>query len=402
MVELLKIAWRNLFRNPRRTLASLCTVALGSAGLLIYQGFNTGVMNQYRENVIHGYYGHGQVFPQNYFGKVHEQPWKLWFENGDEIEKQIRSSLAVTEVFPRVSFYSFVVKGGITLGGRGEGIIPERENAFFNQLNFVAGEGLQNLDQIILGKGLAESINAKVGDTVTVLTQTVNGQLNGADLIVSGIFFTGKKVIDDAFYRVHLKQAQQLLDTTRIEMFSLATTGVDAWPQVAEDMQKANPNIEAVPFEILDKNYYQNSVDFLNAQFSFVRSIILVIVAMGIFNVISVGLLERAGEMGALRANGEKRSRLFKILALENSLLGILGGFAGCCLAVLVNKTLLIQGVPMPPAPGITRQFMVFLEILPNHYIQALLLPMIATVLASLWPTMKLLKKTIPELLRST
>ncbi|KYG62120.1 lipoprotein ABC transporter permease [Bdellovibrio bacteriovorus] len=402
MFELIKIAWRNLFRNPRRTLASLCTVALGAAGLLIYQGFNSGVMNQYRENVIHGYYGYGQVFPKNYFGKVHETPWKAWFENPEEIEKQIRSSSSVTQVFPRVSFYSFIVKGGITLGGKGEGVIPERENAFFTDMNFISGGNLQSVDEVILGKGLAESLDAKVGDTVTLLTQTVNNQLNGADLKVSGIFFTGKKVIDDSFYRVDLKQAHQLLDTNRIEMFSLATKGVEAWPQVEKDIHDANSNVEAIPFEILDKNYYQNSVDFLNAQFAFIRSIILVIVAMGIFNVISVGLLERAGEMGALRANGEKRSRLFRILLIENSLLGTLGGFLGICLAVLIDKTLLRGGIPMPPAPGITRQFIVYLDIMAPHYVQALLLPMIATVLASLYPTVKLLKKSIPELLRST
>lgn len=401
-MELLKIAWRNLFRNPRRTWASLCTVALGAAGLLIYQGFNSGVMNQYRENVIHGYYGYGQVFPQNYWGTTHEQPWKLWFENSEEIEKQIRSSSAVTEVFPRVSFYAFVVKGGITLGGRGEGVVPERENAFFNQMNFIEGTDLQGQDQIILGKGLAHSIDAKVGDTVTLLTQTVNGQLNGADLTVAGIFFTGKAIIDDSFYRVDLKQAQALLDTQRVEMFSLATKGVDAWSQVDADLKEANPSLQAVPFEILDKNYYQNSVDFLNAQFAFIRSIILVIVAMGIFNVISTGLLERAGEIGALRANGESRNRLFKILCIENSLLGLLGGFLGVVLAVLIDKTLLSQGVPMPPAPGITRQFFVFLDILPSHYVQALVLPMLATVVASLWPVIKLLKRSIPELLRST
>lgn len=402
MLELLKISWRNLFRNPRRTWASLCTVALGAAGLLIYQGFNTGVMNQYRENVIHGYYGYGQVFPQNYYGKVHETPWKLWFENPEQAEQQIRTSSAVKQVFPRVSFYSFVVKGGITLGGKGEGVIPDRENAFFTAMNFIEGHDLQAPDQIILGKGLAQSLDAKVGDVVTLLTQTVNGQLNGADLTVAGIFFTGKQIIDDSFYRVDLKQAQQLLDTNRVEMFSLATAGVEAWPQVEQDIRKANPALEAVPFEILDKNYYQNSVDFLNAQFSFIRSIILVIVAMGIFNVISTGLLERAGEIGALRANGEKRSRLYKILMIENALLGVLGGLLGIVIAVIVNKTLLAKGIPMPPAPGITRQFFVFLEILPSHYTQALLLPMLATLLASLWPVWKLLRKTIPELLRST
>lgn len=402
MFELLKIAWRNLFRNPRRTLASLCTVAFGASGLLIYQGFNTGVMNQYRENVIHGYYGHGQVFPKEYFGKVHETPWKKWFENPEQVEKDIRSSGAVTEVFPRVSFFSFIVKGGTTLGGKGEGVIPERESKFFTELNFIEGHDLQGPDEIILGKGLAESIDANVGDTVTLLTQTVNAQLNGADLKVAGIFFTGKKVIDDAFYRIDLKQAQQLLDTNRVEMFALATKGVDHWAQAEKEIHQANGKLEAVPFEILDKNYYQNSVDFLNAQFSFIRSIILVIVAMGIFNVISTGLLERAGEMGALRANGEKRSRLYKILVIENALLGILGGFFGVCLAILVDKTLLAKGILMPPAPGITRQFVIFLDIQPSHFTQALLLPMAATIIASLWPIMKLLKKSIPDLLRST
>lgn len=402
MIELLKISWRNLFRNPRRTWASLCTVALGSAGLLIYQGFNSGVMNQYRENVIHGYYGHGQVFPQNYFGKVHEQPWKQWFENAAEVEAQIRSAKGVQEVFPRVSFFAFIVKGGVTLGGKGEGVVPERENKFFTEMNFISGRNLEHEDEIILGRGLAESLDAKVGDTVTLLTQTVNSQLNGVDVKVAGIFFTGKKNIDDSFYRIELKQAQQLIDTHRIEMFSLATTGVEVWPQVEKEIRVANSQLEAIPFEILDKNYYQNSVDFLDAQFAFIRSIILVIVAMGIFNVISVGLLERAGEIGALRANGEKRIRLYQILALENSLLGIVGGVLGVFLAILVDKTLLAKGIPMPPAPGITRQFIVFLDIMPSHYIQALLLPTVATVLASLYPTTKLLKKSIPDLLRST
>ncbi len=60
-------------------------------------------------------------------------------------------------------------------------------------MNFISGGDLKQADQIILGKGLAESIDAKVGDTVTLLTQTVNGQLNGADLTVAGIFLYRKK-----------------------------------------------------------------------------------------------------------------------------------------------------------------------------------------------------------------
>ena len=123
---------------------------------------------------------------------------------------------------------------------------------------------------------------------------------------------------------------------------------------------------------------------------------------MGIFNTIAVSLLERSGEMGALRANGESRRRLFQILFTENLILGCVGGVVGIILAVVVEKTLLSHGIPMPPGPGITRQFLIFLEIQPAHYFNALVLPALTAGISSLWPIAKILRKSIPELLRST
>ncbi|HRO66162.1 MAG TPA: FtsX-like permease family protein [Pseudobdellovibrionaceae bacterium] len=401
MRTLFVLAWKNLFRNVRRTSASLITVAFGSAGLLIYQGFNSGLMNQYRENTVRGYYGYGQVFPKGYYGSVYEKPWEHWIVDPAGMERKIKSVPQVKEVFPRIGFYAFVVRGGLTLGGKGEGIVPERENAFFTQKNIIDGRDLAGPDEIILGKGLADALGVKADDTVTVLTQTVHGQLNGADMKVAGVFHMGIKSIDDQFFRVALESAQQLLDTDKIEMFSLSTTGVDDWTKIRDGIVKAAPNLEPISFDVLDKVYYQNSVDFLNAQFNVIRTIILFIVALGIFNTIAVGLLERAGEVGALRANGETRSRLFRVLLLENALLGFLGGILGIVIAVILDYTIMIKGIPMPPAPGITRSYLIFLQIQPEHYIQALMLPMLAAVVASILPVRKLLSRSIPDLLRS-
>ena len=222
----LKLAWRNLFRNVRRTLASLFTVALGSGGLLIYQGFNSGIMNQYRENTIHGYYGFGEIYPKDYYNIVQEKPWKFWLENEENIEKELKKIPEIVELFPRIALYAFLVKGDINLGGKGEGIIAERENKLVIQMNFIEGNEIKNEDDIILGKGLAESLGAKVGDSVTVLTQTISGQLKGADYLVAGIFHMGKKSVDDTFFRIPLKSAQKLLNTDRVEKISLSTTGV--------------------------------------------------------------------------------------------------------------------------------------------------------------------------------
>lgn len=398
----LQLAWRNLFRNPRRTMASLLTVALGSAGLLVFQGFNTGIMNQYRENTVRGYYGYGQVFPKDYYGTVLEKPWEKWLENPDQIEQSLRAIPEIKEVFPRVTFYAFLVRGGINLGGRGEGIVPERETKFFSQMNFIDGRNLQEDDEIVLGKGLADSLGVKAGDSLTVLTQTIHGQLNGADLRVAGVFHMGIKAIDDQFFRLPLKTAQGLLDTPRVELFSLQTSGVEAWKDVETKLEASAPNLDAISFDVLDRVYYQNSVDFLQAQFGFIRTIILLIVALGIFNTIAVGLLERAGEIGALRANGESRARLLRILVTESAFLGLIGGCLGGLAAIILDHTVLAGGIPMPPGPGITRHYLIHLEMQPVHFAQALLLPMLAAIAASLFPIRKLLVRSIPDLLRTT
>jgi putative ABC transport system permease protein len=399
--QLFKLAWKNLFRNPRRTTASLVTVAFGAAGLLVFQGFNEGIMNQYRENTIRGYYGYGQVYPKDYYGKVLERPWESWIQNWQEADKKIKSIPEVLETFPRLSFYSFLVKGGINLGGRGEGILPERENSFFNQMNFIQGSNLTHEDEIILGKGLAESLNVKVGDQITLLTQTISNQLNGADMKVAGVFHMGIKAIDDQYFRLHLNAAQRLLDTDKIELFSLNTGNTKDWASFEKKLLKTDLGFEPISFEILDAVYYKNSVDFLEAQFGVIRLIILMIVALGIFNTISVGLFERSGEVGALRANGETRKRIWKILLLENLMVGILGGLLGVMLAIMADKFLLQGGISMPPGPGITRRYLIFLEIQRHHFAQALLLPGIATVAASFWPIWNLQNKKIPQLLGS-
>ncbi|WP_413291195.1 ABC transporter permease [Bdellovibrio sp. HCB337] len=402
MNSLLKISWRNLFRNRRRTLFNILTITLGATSLLTYQGFNTGILSEYREKTIHGYYGHGQVFQSGYYSHVHEKPWKMWHEKPAEVEQKLKNIPGVLDVFPRISLFALLVNKGVNLGGKGEGIVAERENKFFNKMNFIEGHDIQSDDSIILGKGLAESLGVHAGDYVTVLNQTVDGQVNGADLVVAGIFHIGKKSIDDTFFRISLKMAQQLLNTDRVEMFSLGLEETAEWSTVANDIQKQDGKLDPISFEVLDKVYYQNSVDFLSSQFNFIRIIILLVVGLGIFNSISMSMLERAGEVGALRANGESRKRLLSILLVENFFLGIIGGTLGILLAILLNKTVFANGIVLPSAPGMTRPVLVYLSILPLHYLGALILPTLTSVVAGLWPTQKLLRRSIPDLLRST
>lgn len=367
---------------------------------MIYHGFNAGIMNQYRENTIRARFGHGQVNTKGYRDQIWDKPWERWIDPDTAFIEELKDRPEIEYVFPRISFYALLNNGEKTLSGAGEGVDGRVESKFFTTLNIITGKLLSDEEEgIILGKGLAEALKLKVGDRVTVLANTHNGSLNAVDVYVTGIFFAGMKSFDDTFFRIQLKKAQELLDTQKVETIALGLKGLEGWPAVEEWVEK-NPGFEATAYNILDKVYYQNSVDFLQAQFSFIFIVILVIVILGIFNTVSTIILERKGEIGNLRANGDSNTEVMGLLLTESLILGLIGATLGVVLSYLCNVTLLANGIEMPPGPGITRQFTTFVELQPNFIPVCYLIGILSSVFGTYMASRRVLKMPITELLR--
>ncbi len=397
-----KMALRNLKRNRRRSVAIILTVALGVGALFLYHGFNTGIMNQYKFNTIRSRFGHGQINEVNYRSKVYEKPWEHWIDDYASLESSLKSDPHIQYIFPRVEFYAMLSNGKINVAGKGQGINGVEEAKFFSALNFIAGKNLTNEeDGVILGAGLARSLDAKIGDRVTVLSNTIFGSLNGVDLNLVGIFHTGVKEFDDASFRLPLKQAQILLDSQKIESVTLGLKNDDDWNVVQESIVKTFPKYEATPFAVLDEVFYQHAVDFLWAQFNTIRLIILFIVVLGIFNTISTAILERKQEIGNLRANGESEKDVMKLLLTEGFVAGGFGSLLGIILSIVLNNTILHGGILMPPSPGITRQFHVFIELQPSYAFVTIALGVACTMIGTYFAGRKVVKTQIGELLRS-
>ena len=89
---LLRLALRNLLRNVRRTVALVVTVAIGTGSLFIFHGFNTGIMNQYRDNTVHARFGHGQIQTRGYGERVYERPWEHWIEHPRVLRGELLAS----------------------------------------------------------------------------------------------------------------------------------------------------------------------------------------------------------------------------------------------------------------------------------------------------------------------
>ncbi|MBI2711242.1 MAG: ABC transporter permease [Bdellovibrio sp.] len=397
-----RLALLNLTRNMRRTLAVLLTVALGSGSLFVFHGFNFGIMNQYRENTVHSRYGHGQVNTLGYRDLVYEKPWEHWIGGWSAVATQLKEIPGVKQIFPRIGFYGLLTNGQISVSGRGQGVDGLEESKFFTNLNIEEGVALSDQpDGMVLGKGLARSLDVKVGGRVTVLVNTVNGTMNGGDFTVVGVFHTGAKEFDDAVFRIPLAQTFKLLDTDRVESIAIGLNDEKDWGNVVTSLKSHWPELEATPFAVLDKVYYQNSVDWLKSQFGVIQVIILTIVVLGIFNTISTGVLERKSEIGNLRANGESVRDVLSLLSLEGLALGLIGSGCGLLIAWLFNVIFLKNGILMPPAPGLTRQYHVFIEFEPMMGLWAVLMSSFTALVATIVASNRVARLPIAEALRS-
>ncbi|MBA2403323.1 MAG: ABC transporter permease, partial [Bdellovibrionales bacterium] len=171
-----KFSIRNIWRQRSRAMAILATVSLGLSALMIYHGFNAGIMNQYRENTIRARFGHGQVNSKGYRDQIWDKPWLRWIDPASPFVQELKARPEVEYIFPRIFFYALLNNGEKTLSGAGEGVDGKSESKFFTSLNVIEGKVLSNEEEgIILGKGLAAALKLKVGDRVTVLANTHSG-----------------------------------------------------------------------------------------------------------------------------------------------------------------------------------------------------------------------------------
>ncbi|MDN3504849.1 MAG: ABC transporter permease [Rhabdochlamydiaceae bacterium] len=398
----MKLAFRNLFRNFRRTFAILLTVGLGAAALFSFQGFIKGVLGDYKETVIHAHNGHGQISMKGYRESVYEKPWEHWIDDPENLTQYLEDEEIVEHVFPRVSFEALLKHDKVSIAGHGEGVEAIKEAGFFHALNVDQGKQITTEeDGILLGKGLAKALHADIGDTVEILTRNVRGGAGKGKFVVTGIFNTGMVDFDGRMFRIQLAAAQSMLRTNSVENVAVALKDESNWTPLVEKLKHRFPQMETADYALIDKVYYQNSVDWLHSQYHIVQIIILSMVLLGIFNTISTSVLERKQEIGNLRANGESMFSVVRLIVFEGAFMGVIGCVAGIALSYIVFSFCLGDGILMPPGPGSTLPAYAQFEFTWKMVGLTSGLSIISSIVASTFAGMKVARMPIATALRS-
>ena len=334
MAESIKLAWRNMWRNWRRTSIALFAIVLGLILLLFLNGVIAGSDQAIFGNAVRLYGGNLQVHAPGFRAKANRLPL-LPLADPDALVQAARAQPEVVAAVKRVQTGGLVSTRAGTYPVAITAIEPSLEQPLSIQAENIGngrflldGEG----DAILLGQGLADSLEVKVGDRVTLVGRGKLEQMRQRPMTVVGIYNLGMAEAEKGVVFITLPEAQSLydLDNQSTEVaITLQSVGQEG--AVLSALSAALPTYEVDSWATLRPEITE-TLKSKGAFTTVFGLVVLLIASIGILNLMLMAVFERTREMGVLAALGMKGRQIMWLFLLEGALIGAVGAVIGCAL----------------------------------------------------------------------
>jgi len=399
-LQWLKFAWLNALRNRRRSAVTITIAALGTAGILLAGGFALYTYEGLAQAAARTT-GHLIIGKPDQFNKDEDTPLQHGLDDVAALRARLLADSQVRQVLPRVEFSGLVSNGDKSTVMMAAGIDPDAEFAVKGPfLTLKEGKllvtGTQG--QVMLGEGLARSMKAQPGSSLTLLASTTEGALNALDVTVAGTFSTGIPEVDKRLIYTDVVTAQRLLVTQRVSSLGVFLDRMEATDPAQARLQAALPGL-AVQTWLDQAVFYRSVKELYNRIFGALGLIIGVIVVFVVANAMAMAVIERTREIGTLRAVGTLPAQLVRSFSLEGLMLGGMGAVLGALFALAVSVTLLLMPVEMPPPPGRSTGYPLQISIDPALYGSTLLAMLALSMVAAALVARRTVNKPIVDAL---
>ena len=371
---------------------------------MLAAGFIDWIFEAMRDATIHSQLGHIKIVRPGYFTAGVADPGAYLLPAGaaPEIEA-IESDGRVRVVAPRLTFNALLSRGETTVSFVGEALMPGKEAELSRSITIVAGRGLTEgqVNEIVIGEGMAAAAGAGVGDTVVLLANTASGGVNAVEVRVVGVFASAVKAYDDWAVRLPLPLAHRLLRVKGAHSWTVLLNRTDETDATIASLRARLPTakFELVPWTSL-ADFYNKTVQLFSRQVALVKSVIAVIIVLSIANSMMMTVVERTGEIGTAMALGVRRSQVLRQFLLQGALLGTLGGVVGILFGAVLAQIISSIGIPMPAPPGSAHGYVGAILLSPQLVAQSLALAVVTSVLASAYPAFKASRMVVVDALR--
>ena len=399
------IAWRNVVRNRRRSLLTGGIVVFGFASFALAGGFMAQSFNGLRDSSIRSGLGHLQFADNHTFEQSEETTLEYGLTATSEIIRVLAADAAVEVVMPRVEFYGLVTAGTRSVPFMGLGIDPVAE-ARGSDIPATVTDGkwlTAGQREAVIGRGLAKTLNAATGDTLTILATTPEGTLNAIDVTIVGIADVMVKELNDRYLATTLELAQELLNVSGVVSRISVTLRQpadepDSAARLLPALQKLQPGINVRRWDELAVFYGQVRMLYTGI-FSFMGIILMVIVFLAAINTTLITVTERTREIGTLRAMGARTNAIVTNFVAEGVMLALAGCVAGTLVSIAISQALNASGIILPPPPGSTRGFPINVQFFPLSYVIATVAMTLTLAIASYFPSRRAARAPIVDAL---
>ena len=347
---MLKIAFRNIFRQRRRTLLTVLTMLGGLVLAAFSFGLSDGTYTHVIDMFTRNQMGHIQIHGDGYL----DRPMLYnTIDNIDEIATEIEANEHVVAWSPRLYSSGLASVGEKTAGVRIVGIDLERENnatRFYKKI--IDGQSFSAPDahEVILGIGTAKTLKADLGDTAVIVSQGADGSIANDLYVIVGLTETGDNLVDNVMFYLPLATAQELLVLEgRVHEMVIILDDLEFVLPVTDELNAmlAGTELKAAPWQEFAASFYRAMR--ADQQGTWIMLfIIIIIVAVGVLNTVLMTVLERTREYGVLRAIGTSPGRVFMLVLYEVSFMALISIVVGTAIGVTINYLLSFKGIPIP------------------------------------------------------
>lgn len=328
-MENLKIAWRNLWRNKKRTLITVASVFFGVIMSTLMSSMQEGSYSAMVDNVVKFYSGYLQVQSYEYW---ENKTINNTFELTEELLQKVSEADRITHVAPRLESFALASTENESRGTILFGINPEKEEEITGISKWLSsGEMLRSGDNgLLIASGLAQYLQLELHDTLVLLGQGYHGVSAAGKYPIKGIVDLPTPDLNRQMVYMDLGICQEFFSADNM-LTSLIVMVKDPY-----DLPHARHSLKKIihePYRLMSWDEMQpelkQMIEADRAGGTIMKGILYIIIGFGILGTITMMLAERRREMGVMVAIGLQRARLGIILFYETILIGIVGVICG-------------------------------------------------------------------------
>jgi ABC-type lipoprotein release transport system permease subunit len=394
--KLWSMAWKNLWRNRRRTLITLSSIAFGTMLAVLFTGLGDATYSDMIDMAARMGGGHVAVQHPTYL----ELPsLKKSITEVGQKKKLALQQKNVDRAVPRITGQIMLSTASNSVGAYFIGVDPKEENKDTLSILEAIKEGsmLQSSKSkgIVLGKKLAENLGLRLGKKVVYTTTDKNGEIVTGLARLSGVVSTGAPGVDRGLAILPIDVLRKTLGYGEDEATRLAVFINDQRKsaEVATALQASlGDDVVALPWNEVQPDL-AGFISMKVAGAIFFEIIIMVLVAAGIFNTLFVSVMERIRELGIMMAIGFSPLKLFGLIMWESLWLGLVGLVSALLVTAWPYHYLNTKGLDMSAmmqegveVAGVGISPIMYVSIYPENLLTIALAVLLATVLSGVYP----------------